>query len=80
VAVKTIEPKKLSEWRGIMQSIREDMTSQDTGWEQEIAFVEALIAILDDKPVIIRQDSSYNGMVKKAQTTINNFQRGESHE
>jgi hypothetical protein len=64
VAVKTHVPDKLGEWR-------EQLTGLRAGWDQEgedypieVAFADALLAILDDQPPSIAPDNPYAGVVR----------------
>ena len=53
--------------------IREQVASEGADWAQEVAFVDALLAILDDRPVDIPSDNPYADVIRQVQQAIEAF-------
>jgi tetratricopeptide (TPR) repeat protein len=63
VAVKTNVPDKLSEWRARLKSIRDNFASD--GWQNEIAFADALLAVLKDQPASLPDYNLYQSVLRQ---------------
>lgn len=68
VAVLTGVPEKRNEWRGELGRLRADFAWR--GWAIEVAFADALLAILDDQPPAIPPDNPYAGVVQQVLAAI----------
>lgn len=71
VAVKTQVPDKLDEWRQNLQGIRTDFAGRN--WANEIAFVDALLAVLDDQPAALPDNNPYAPVVRLVVEAIRNY-------
>ncbi len=66
VAVKTAVPDKMGEWRAELARLRADFAGRGADYAIEVAFADALLAILDDQPVSIADDNPYADAVRAA--------------
>ena len=74
LAVKTAVSERLAEWRNDLLEIREKIANQGADYAQEGAFVDALLAILDDRPVDIPADNPYADVIQQTQQAIEAYQ------
>jgi len=72
-AVKTSMPDKLGEWRGQIMTVRYEWVDKGADWANEVAFADALIAILDGQPPRIPADNPYYDNIQSVQTQINDY-------
>jgi hypothetical protein len=56
---KTFGPEKFEEWHKRLETIRADITEMGPESENELAFVEALLAVMDDQPATLPADNPY---------------------
>ncbi len=59
LAVKTVAPESRLKWYTELQAVREQWAVQGADWEIEVAFVESLLAVLDDQPAILPEANPY---------------------
>jgi len=78
VAVKTGVPEKLDEWRTQVQHVRADFAGRGADWVIEVAFADALLAVLDDQPAALPDDNLYAGVVRQVVEAIEAFRRGDN--
>ncbi|MBX3082405.1 MAG: tetratricopeptide repeat protein [Anaerolineae bacterium] len=75
IAVKTSASDKLTEWRAALQSIRADFAQNGDDWQIEVAFVDALLAILDDQPVTLPASNPYHAAVQQVIAAIADYRK-----
>ncbi|MBN8595530.1 MAG: tetratricopeptide repeat protein, partial [Anaerolineae bacterium] len=63
VAVRTAVPDKLDEWQAQLTSVRVDWLTQGADWELEVAFIEALLAVLRGESPVLAESNPYAGVV-----------------
>ena len=74
VAVKTQAPNKLDEWRADLQSIRADFASEGAGWQIEVVFADALLAVLDDQPAALPDGHQYQSILNQVFDQMGGYQ------
>jgi len=79
VAVKTQVLDKLDGWRGQLQQIRTEFVSKGGDWNIEVAFIDALLAVLSDQPASVPHDNPYHAvLVQVVEATTRQSQSKES--
>lgn len=73
VAVRTSVPDKLEEWRAHLTAARADWAGRGEDYAIEVAFADALLAILDDQPPSIPPDNPYAHAVRQVIAAIAAF-------
>jgi hypothetical protein len=63
LAVRTEMPDRLEEWRVQLQIIRADFAGRSDDWAMEVAFVDALLAVLNGESPALPGDNPYAGVV-----------------
>lgn len=63
-AVRTAVPEKLDEWRGVLEGHKGKMLAMGADWQNEVAFVEALLAVLRGEKPVLPNDNPYADLVK----------------
>jgi hypothetical protein len=79
LAVKKSVTKKLNEWRGQMQRIRNDFASKGADMHIGVAFVETLLAVVDDQPANLADDNSHQSYLQQVLGEIAQYPKGENH-
>jgi tetratricopeptide (TPR) repeat protein len=79
-AVKTFAVDKLTEWQERLITLRTDWMGKDNDWAKEVAFLDALLAILSDEAPTLPADNSYADAVQQVVADIQKYreQGGES--
>ncbi len=70
VVVKTSLPGKLEEWRSVLAAQRAEWGTRGADYAIEVAFADALLAILDDQPPAIAPDNPYADAVRQVVEAI----------
>jgi tetratricopeptide (TPR) repeat protein len=70
VAVRTGVPEKLAEWRGQLSAARADWSARGADWAIEVAFADALLAILDGQRPALPPDNPYADVVRQVIAAI----------
>lgn len=73
VAVKTNVPDMRDEWYSALQGAQADWASKGDDWAIEVAFVEALLAIMDDAPASLPPDNPYASVVAQVIEAIDGY-------
>ncbi len=74
VAVKTGVPDKLEEWRAQLVATHEDFSGRGADYANEVAFVAALLALLDDQtPAAMPPENPYQQIVDSMVQAIQSF-------
>lgn len=63
VAVRTAVPDKLDEWQAQLTTVRADWLTKGADWEPEVAFIEALLAVLRGESPVLAESNPYAGVV-----------------
>jgi len=71
VAVKTSVPDRLDEWHAQVQAFHDDVATKGTTWELELAFADALLAVLDNQPALLPGNNPYQPYLKQVLSAIN---------
>lgn len=71
-AVKTHAPDQLSQWRETLVNARKDEIARGNEETYEVAFVEDLLAILDDQAPTLPADNPYADVVRQVVEAIQN--------
>jgi len=75
-AVKTSAGAQFDEWRTALQSFRDSSITRGDDWLPEVAFADALLAVLDNKPVSLPDSSPYQSAVQKVIGAIADYHKG----
>jgi hypothetical protein len=70
IAVRTGVPEKREEWRGVLASLRADFAGRGADWAIEVAFADALLAIVDGGAPTLPPDNPYAGVVRDVVAAI----------
>ncbi len=73
VAVKTQMREKLDEWRQQLGEIRVDFAGRGDDWAIEVAFADALLAVLADQPAVLPDDNPYQLYLRQVIEAIDQF-------
>ena len=76
VAVKTSAAAQLGEWRTALQSFRDSSATRGDDWLPEVAFADALLAVLDDQPVSLPDSNPYQSAVQQVIANIADYHKG----
>lgn len=76
-AVITNAPDQLEEWRPQLQKLRAEFAASGDDWAIEIAFADALLALLDNKPALLPDDNPYAPVLQQVKEAIKNYRAGE---
>jgi SOS response regulatory protein OraA/RecX len=76
VAVKTGVPEKLADWQRDLTQIRTDFAGRGADWAIEVAFADALLAVLQDCPATLPADNPYGKHLNEAQANIRAYHAG----
>ncbi len=60
IAAKTTDPEDLAAWRDTLARFRDEAAGRGTEWAIEVAFTEALLAVLDDRAAALPSDNPYH--------------------
>ncbi len=77
VTFKTQATDDLDQWRTQAKKIRDDWVGRGDDWTQEVAFMDALLAILDDTEPTIPDDNPYAEAVQAVQELIAEYDETE---
>jgi len=75
-AVKTSAGAQFDEWRTALQSFRDSSTTRGDDWLPEVAFADALLAVLDDQPASLPDSNPYQSAVQKVIEAIADYHKG----
>ena len=75
VAVKTDENEQLGEWRTALQSFRDSSATRGDDWLPEVAFVDALLAVLNDQPATLPDDNPYQPALQQVIAAITDYHK-----
>jgi len=76
IAVKTSVPDRLDEWRIQLQAFRDAAATKDASWQMEVAFMNALIAVLNDQSSALSDDNPYQFYLNQVLLAIDDFKIG----
>jgi len=76
VAVKTSVPDSLNKWHTQLQAFRDEAASKGASWQVEVAFADALIAVLDDQPAALPDNNPYQPYLNQVLSAIDDFKKG----
>jgi hypothetical protein len=76
VAVKTDVPDKLGEWRETLTGARSQFAGRGDDWANEVAFADALLAILNDQSPVIAPDNPYADVIDRVVEAIGKYRIG----
>ncbi|NUQ07183.1 MAG: hypothetical protein HUU31_25100 [Anaerolineae bacterium] len=77
VAVCTGVPEKRDEWREALTGIRADFAKRGADWAAEVAFVEALIAIVNGGAPVLPAENPYAGVVRQVVEAVRSGEDGK---
>jgi len=69
--------EKPDEWHEDLQGIRGDFAGRGIEWATEVAFVEALLAVLYDPPTSLPENDLHQFYLEQVIDTIDQFKRGD---
>ena len=76
VAVKTDENEQLGEWCTALQGLRDSSATRGDDGLSEVAFVDALLAVLNDQPVALPDGNPYQSAVQQVIANIAEYHKG----
>ena len=77
-AVKTGVPDQLADWRETLTNTKANWIEKGDDYSIEVAFVEALLAILGDQTPTLPADNPYADVVQQVITAITHFKENSS--
>nr|MBA3871240.1 tetratricopeptide repeat protein [Anaerolineae bacterium] len=77
IAVMTTATDKLSEWQDRLQGVQTDFVGRELDWVQEVAFVNALLSVLDGQSPVLPTDNPYHQVIEQVLAQIKGTDKPE---
>ena len=75
IVVKTDANVAFNAWHKQLQVFRDSFAAQGDNWLTEVAFCDALLAVLDDQPTSLPDDNPYQSTLQQVMAAIADYEK-----